>query len=99
MSSEAFINFRNKLIFYGEELLAPRQAPKLEDHRLSAALDCLFNIFSSTLHIWRPSLPDMEGVCDLFSTQKFHENTSISKIQCMIYFLCIPYVVWWYGLD
>jgi hypothetical protein len=28
--------FRNKVIFYGEELLAPRPTPKLEDHPLSA---------------------------------------------------------------
>jgi hypothetical protein len=39
--------FRNKLIFYGEELLAPRPTPKLEDQPLSAIRDCLFNIFSS----------------------------------------------------
>jgi hypothetical protein len=40
------VNFRNKLIFYGEELLAPRPTPKLEDHPLSAVRDCLFNIFA-----------------------------------------------------
>jgi hypothetical protein len=51
------MNFRNKLIFYGEELLAPRPTPKLEDHRLSAVRDCLFIIFAATLHIWRPSPP------------------------------------------
>jgi hypothetical protein len=45
----------NKLIFYGEELLAPRPIPKLEDHPLSALRDRLFNIFAATLHIWRPS--------------------------------------------
>jgi hypothetical protein len=28
--------------FYGEELLAPRPTPKLEDHTLSAVRDCLF---------------------------------------------------------
>jgi hypothetical protein len=28
---------------YGEELLAPRPPPKLEDHPLSAVRDCLFN--------------------------------------------------------
>jgi hypothetical protein len=39
--------FRNKLIFYGEELLAPRQTPKLEDHPLSAVRGCLFNIFAA----------------------------------------------------
>jgi hypothetical protein len=39
------------LVFYGEELLAPRPTPKLEDHPLSAVRDCLFNIFTATLHI------------------------------------------------
>jgi hypothetical protein len=39
---------RNKLIFfYGEELLAPRPTPKLEDHPLSVVRDCLFNIIRS----------------------------------------------------
>jgi hypothetical protein len=47
------MNFRNKLIFYGEELLALSPTPKLEDHPLSAVRDCLFNIFVATLHIWR----------------------------------------------
>jgi hypothetical protein len=32
---------RNLVIFYGEELLAPRPTPKLEDHPLSAVYDCL----------------------------------------------------------
>jgi hypothetical protein len=31
-------------------LLAPRPAPKLEGHTLSAVRDCLFNIFAATLH-------------------------------------------------
>jgi hypothetical protein len=48
-----FVTFCNKLIFYGEELLAPRSTPKLEDHPLSAVRDCLFSIFAATLHIWR----------------------------------------------
>jgi hypothetical protein len=39
------------IVFYGEELLAPRPTPKLEDHPLSALRDFLFNIFISTLHI------------------------------------------------
>jgi len=37
--------------FHGDELLAPRQNPKMEDHTSSAVLDCLFNIFAATLHI------------------------------------------------
>jgi hypothetical protein len=47
-------NFRNKLIFYGEELLTPRATPTQEDHPLSGVRDCLFGIFAATLHIWRP---------------------------------------------
>jgi hypothetical protein len=43
--------FRNMIRFYGEELLAPRPTPNLEDHPLSAVLDCFFNIFAATLHI------------------------------------------------
>jgi hypothetical protein len=39
------------LIFYGEELLAPRPIPKLEDHPLSAVSDSLFNILQL------PSIP------------------------------------------
>jgi hypothetical protein len=50
-------NFSNKLIFYGEELLAPRLNTKLEDHPLSAVRDCLFNIFAATLLIWKPCPP------------------------------------------
>jgi hypothetical protein len=41
-------NFRNKLIFYVEELLAPRPTPKLEDHPLSVVGDCIFSIFATT---------------------------------------------------
>jgi hypothetical protein len=46
--------FRNMVIFYGEELLAPRATPKLEGHPLSALRDCLFNVFAATLYIRRP---------------------------------------------
>jgi hypothetical protein len=48
--------FRNIILFYSEELLAPRPTPKLEDHPLSAARNCLFNVFAATLHKWRPFL-------------------------------------------
>jgi hypothetical protein len=43
--------FITKICFHGEELLAPRPTPKLEDHPLSAGSDSLFNIFTATLHI------------------------------------------------
>ena len=38
-------------MFYREDLLKLGPARKLEDHPLSAALDCLYNIFAATLHI------------------------------------------------
>jgi hypothetical protein len=56
-SPRLLVVFRNKLIFYGEELLAPRPTPKLEDHPMSAVRDCLFNIFAATLQNWRESPP------------------------------------------
>jgi len=40
---------RNKFDFCGEELLARRSTPKLEDHHLSAPHDCLFSVFTATL--------------------------------------------------
>ena len=43
--------FLNMISFYGEELLAPRSTPNLEDHPLSAVRGCFFNIFVATLHI------------------------------------------------
>jgi hypothetical protein len=48
--------FRNKHLFYGEELLAPRTTLKLEDRPLSFVRGCLFYIFAPTLHCWRLSL-------------------------------------------
>jgi len=42
------------IYFYGEQLLAPRPTPKLEDHHLSAVRHCLFNIFVSILPYLRP---------------------------------------------
>jgi len=42
--------FRNYARFYGEELLAPRPTPSLEDHFLPSVCNCLFNIFAATLH-------------------------------------------------
>jgi hypothetical protein len=44
--------FRNKANFYGEEFSTPRPIPKMEDHPLSAVLDCLVNILAATLNIW-----------------------------------------------
>jgi hypothetical protein len=62
-SLRLYLTFRNKLFFYGDEFLAPRPNPKLEDHPLSALRDFLFNTFESTLHNWRPSPPSAARGC------------------------------------
>ena len=64
---EPFWTNRNMIRFYGDELLALRPIPKLEDHPLSAVRDCLFNIFAATLH---PQLEDApcRGDSDPFIT-------------------------------
>jgi len=49
------VTFHNKLVFRGEELLAPCPTSKLEDHPLLALCNWLFNIFAATEHIWRLS--------------------------------------------
>jgi hypothetical protein len=55
------LTFRNKLVSYGKELLAPRHTPKVEDNPLSAVRDWLFNIFSTAVHIWSPP-PFVENI-------------------------------------
>ena len=52
---EPFWTKLNMIRFYGEELLALRPIPKLEDHPLYVVRDCLFNLFAATLH---PQLED-----------------------------------------
>jgi hypothetical protein len=47
--------FVTRLSSYGEELLAPRQRPKLMDHPFSAVRNCLLNIFAATLEAVSPS--------------------------------------------
>jgi hypothetical protein len=42
---------QNKASFYGNELLASCPTLKLEDYPFSKVRDCLFNIFTATLHI------------------------------------------------
>jgi hypothetical protein len=51
------IIFRNKVVCYGEELLAPRPTPNLEDDPLSATRNCLIKIFAYTFNIWGPCPP------------------------------------------
>jgi len=57
VNSEALRNISLTSSFYGEKLLIPHSAPKLEDHHLSTVLNCLFNTSTATLQIWRLSAP------------------------------------------
>jgi hypothetical protein len=67
-------------IFYGEELLAARPTPKLEDHPLSAVRDCLFKIFAATLHNWRPFLhPQPEDAPCRGDGPTYHFEQHITK--------------------
>jgi nitrate reductase gamma subunit len=52
------VYFRNKLIFYGEELLASRRTPSLEVYSMSAVRDCFFSILAAT--------PILEGVSSIY---------------------------------
>jgi hypothetical protein len=47
--SRLLVYFSNRLIFEGEEMLAPRPTPKLKHHPLSAVRGYLFNIFAAAL--------------------------------------------------
>jgi hypothetical protein len=59
--------FPNKLVLYGEKLLAPWLNPELNDHPLSTAHDCLFSMSAAMLHIWR-QLGDAPCRVDKWST-------------------------------
>jgi hypothetical protein len=73
------ICFVTWFFFYVEELLTLRPTPKLEDHRLSAVRDCLFNVFAATLHIRRPFLhPQPENApCRGNRDPQFYNNIII----------------------
>jgi hypothetical protein len=93
------IVFRNMVIFYGEELLAPRPIPKLEGHPLSAVRDCLFNVFAATLHIRRPFLhPQPEDTpCrgdrdPLIMAQRLTSFTNNKITFQMYYYICCSFI-------
>jgi hypothetical protein len=59
------------LILYDEGLLAPHPTSELEDHPLSFVCGCIFGLFASTLHCWRPSLrphPEDAPCCRMFES-------------------------------
>jgi hypothetical protein len=77
-------NFRNKLIFYGEELLAPRPTPMLEDHPLSAARDCLLYIRSYS--------PYPEGVSSIHNLRTRHAVVTRDPPNMELYMHCHAYM-------
>jgi hypothetical protein len=88
------VRFRSKVIFYGEELLAPRPTPKLEGHPLSAVRDCLFNIFAATLpchhSLARPQVADGVHSCGPLKYMVYGKTLQIT-FQCP---LKIPHIVY-----
>jgi hypothetical protein len=65
-------NICNMLVSYDGELLSTRPTPKLEDHPLLAVCDCLFSIFTTTLHMWRPSPQSATWGCTMPWWQEAH---------------------------
>ena len=84
--SEAYSLFRSTIRYYGEELLAPRPTPNLEDYTLSAVRDYLFNIFAITVHIGDRS--SIRNVCQSGKESNSHDfryaSTSISVFDCIL---------------
>ena len=78
LSPRQLWTFLNKGSVYGEELLAPRPTPKLEDHAVSTVRDCLFNISAATLHIGgRSSIRNLRTRHAVVKSDiGLHENTS-----------------------
>jgi hypothetical protein len=71
-------NFRNKLIFYSEELVAPRPTPNLEVYPLSAVRDCLLNIFTATFRICIRYIPKApyNNFLEYFNTKLGRDDVS-----------------------
>jgi hypothetical protein len=73
--------FVTKIRFHGEELLAPRPSPKLEDHPLSTVRDCLFNIFAATLHIGgSSSIRKLRTPNDVVTGTHFSHNEELNDM-------------------
>jgi hypothetical protein len=74
--------------FYSEELLAPRPNPKLEEHLLSAVLDCLFSIFAATLHTG-----DRSSIRYLRALHAVATETHFSRMRMMMMMMMITIII------
>ena len=64
---------RNKIRFYGEELLAPRRNLKLKDHPLSGVRHWYFYIFAGILHIGcRYAIRNLRTLYPLWQEPTYH---------------------------
>jgi hypothetical protein len=72
--------FRNKLIFYGEELLAPRPNPKLVYHPLSA-VSSIRNLKTRSVVVTRDP-PKMGKVSPMLKSMLFSQE----ELSSMIYY-------------
>jgi len=77
-SSLYFITWR----FYGEELFAPHQTPKVRYYPLSAVCDFLFNLFAATLHIGGHS-----SICNLRTCHAMVTGTDLSWLYCILWWI------------
>jgi hypothetical protein len=79
------VTFHNKLFYYGEELLTPHPTPKLEVYPLLDACDYLFNIVTTILHIWSPSLTSTTQGCAMLwhipgiTKQNYRNNDNLNQ--------------------
>jgi hypothetical protein len=76
-----FISY-NMIHFYGEELFAHHQNPKLDFHPLSGIHQCLFNIFKATLHIGVGS-----SICNLSTCNAVESCFQLSWLYCILWWI------------
>jgi hypothetical protein len=91
---EAHVSVSQQGQFYGEELLAPRPTPRLEDQPLSIARDCLFNIFAATLHIGGRS-----SICNLRTCHAVVTGSLCTSPFIQIVILLYSCVIWKSTID
>ena len=83
-SDSAWEIFCNILCFYGEEMIALLQTPKLEGYPFFAVCDCLFDIFALTLHIWKP-FAYQHPVDDPFSSDTEESTCHLYQLHTKFY--------------
>ena len=72
-------------------MLAPHPTPKLEDHPVSAVHDCLFNLFTATLHIGNcPSIRNLRTRLAVVTGTLKHGKIKIYRniILCVVLYGC-----------